>query len=114
MLAEGLRAELYGKPIKVSVLYPGYIASEMNEGVEQATPLMVSTEKGRSRDGRRDREGEGLRLRAGPAVGPDEAPDEARTAAAVPPDHLRNGVSRPGTASSASATASASGMSTAW
>jgi short-subunit dehydrogenase len=46
MLAEGLRAELYGTPIKVSVLYPGYIASEMNEGVEQATPLMVDTVKG--------------------------------------------------------------------
>lgn len=46
MLAEGLRAELYGKPIKVSVIYPGYIVSEMNEGVEQATPMMVGTEKG--------------------------------------------------------------------
>jgi short-subunit dehydrogenase len=45
-LAEGLRAELYGKPIMVTVLYPGYIASEMNERVEQATPLMASTEKG--------------------------------------------------------------------
>lgn len=45
-LAEGLRAELYGKPIKVTVLYPGYIASEMNEKVQQSTPLMASTEKG--------------------------------------------------------------------
>ncbi|HET6167914.1 MAG TPA: SDR family oxidoreductase [Marmoricola sp.] len=45
-LAEGLRAELYGKPINVTVLYPGYIASEMNEKVEQSTPLMSSTEKG--------------------------------------------------------------------
>jgi short-subunit dehydrogenase len=45
-LAEGLRAELYGTPIKVTVLYPGYIRSEMNEKVEQATPLMTSTEKG--------------------------------------------------------------------
>jgi short-subunit dehydrogenase len=49
-LAEGLRTELYGTPlasrIKVTVLYPGYIASEMNEHVEQQTPLMVSTEKG--------------------------------------------------------------------
>jgi short-subunit dehydrogenase len=44
-LAEGLRMELHGKPIKVSVIYPGYIASEMNEGVGD-TPLMVSTEKG--------------------------------------------------------------------
>jgi short-subunit dehydrogenase len=45
-LAEGLRAELYGKPIKVTVLYPGYIRSEMNEKVTQSTPLMASTEKG--------------------------------------------------------------------
>ncbi|MCL2540921.1 MAG: SDR family oxidoreductase [Nocardioidaceae bacterium] len=49
-LAEGLRTELYGSRlagrIKVTVLYPGYIASEMNEHVEQQTPLMVSTEKG--------------------------------------------------------------------
>ena len=46
-LAEGLRAELYGKPIKVTVLYPGYIASEMNDGVAAAeNRMMVSTEKG--------------------------------------------------------------------
>jgi short-subunit dehydrogenase len=44
-LAEGLRAELHGKPIKVTVLYPGYIRSEMNEKVKQST-LMASTEKG--------------------------------------------------------------------
>ena len=35
-----------GKTVKVTVLYPGYIASEMNDGVEGSTPLMVSTEKG--------------------------------------------------------------------
>jgi short-subunit dehydrogenase len=45
-LAEGLRMELHGKPFKVSVIYPGYIASEMNEGVAGDQPLMVSTEKG--------------------------------------------------------------------
>jgi short-subunit dehydrogenase len=46
-LAEGLRAELYGKPIKVTVLYPGYIASEMNDKIAaESTPLMASTEKG--------------------------------------------------------------------
>jgi short-subunit dehydrogenase len=45
-LAEGLRMELHGKPIKVTVIYPGYIASEMNEGVAAEQPLMVSTEKG--------------------------------------------------------------------
>jgi short-subunit dehydrogenase len=44
-IAEGLRNELHGKPIKVTVLYPGYIASEMNEGVAR-TRLMASTEKG--------------------------------------------------------------------
>lgn len=49
-LAEGLRTELHGRPlgrtVKVTVLYPGYIASEMNAQVEQSTPLMTSTEKG--------------------------------------------------------------------
>ncbi len=45
-LAEGLRNELHGKPIKVTVIYPGYIASEMNDQVAQRTPLMVTTEKG--------------------------------------------------------------------
>jgi short-subunit dehydrogenase len=49
-LAEGLRTELYGtklaKKIKITVLYPGYIRSEMNDQVEQATPLMASTEDG--------------------------------------------------------------------
>jgi short-subunit dehydrogenase len=44
-LAEGLRAELMGSPIKVSVIYPGYIRSEMNERVKNA-PFMVGTEKG--------------------------------------------------------------------
>ncbi len=44
-LAEGLRAELMGSPIKVSVIYPGYIRSEMNERVKHA-PFIVSTEKG--------------------------------------------------------------------
>ena len=45
-LAEGLRNELFGSPIKVTVLYPGYIASEMNEHVKQKVRFMVSTEKG--------------------------------------------------------------------
>ena len=44
-LAEGVRAELIRSPIKVSVIYPGYIRSEMNERVKHA-PFMVSTEKG--------------------------------------------------------------------
>ena len=41
-LAEGFRADVHGTPIKVTVLYPGYIASEMNEHVRDKTPLMVS------------------------------------------------------------------------
>jgi short-subunit dehydrogenase len=45
-LGNGIRADLYGTPIKVTVLYPGYIASEMNDAVEQRPPLMASTTKG--------------------------------------------------------------------
>jgi short-subunit dehydrogenase len=45
-LADGLRAELIGTDIDVTVLYPGYIASEMNAQVTQKTPLMASTEDG--------------------------------------------------------------------
>jgi short-subunit dehydrogenase len=47
-LVEGLRAEFYGKDaFKFTVLYPGYIASEMNDGVEAAqNKMMASTEKG--------------------------------------------------------------------
>ncbi len=44
-LAEGIRAEMIGTPIKVTTLFPGYIRSEMNERVPN-TPLMVGTEKG--------------------------------------------------------------------
>ncbi|MDT0200408.1 SDR family oxidoreductase [Nocardioides sp. AE5] len=44
-LAEGLRAELHGTRIKVSVIYPGFIDSEMND-VPGAQPFQVSTEKG--------------------------------------------------------------------
>ncbi len=44
-LAEGVRAELHGTPIKVTVLYPGYIESEMS-GSAAKTPLMATTEDG--------------------------------------------------------------------
>jgi short-subunit dehydrogenase len=44
-LAEGVRADVLGTPIKVSVIYPGYIRSEMNEKVRHA-PFIVSTEVG--------------------------------------------------------------------
>ena len=45
-LAEGVRAELLGSPIHVSVLYPGYIRSEMNDHAKKAPPFMVGTERG--------------------------------------------------------------------
>lgn len=45
MLAEGLRSELLGTPIKVTTLFPGYIRSEINEKVKN-TPFMVGTEEG--------------------------------------------------------------------
>jgi short-subunit dehydrogenase len=44
-LAEGIRLELVGEPIKVSTIYPGYIRSEMNERVAR-TPLMTDTVTG--------------------------------------------------------------------
>lgn len=48
-LAEGIRSDLInrkGHDIAVTTLYPGYIASEMNEKVEQEQKLMVDTETG--------------------------------------------------------------------
>lgn len=49
-LAEGLRTELSGTPlgrtVKVTVLYPGYIESEMTARNKGRTPFMSSTEKG--------------------------------------------------------------------
>jgi short-subunit dehydrogenase len=44
-LAEGVRADVLGTPIKVTVLYPGYIRTEMNDYLENV-PFMVSAEKG--------------------------------------------------------------------
>jgi NADP-dependent 3-hydroxy acid dehydrogenase YdfG len=45
-LAEGVRADTMGTKIKVSTIYPGYIASEMNAHKVGRTPLMVDTETG--------------------------------------------------------------------
>ncbi|WP_082480379.1 SDR family oxidoreductase [Aeromicrobium sp. Leaf272] len=48
-LAEGIRMDLVGRKgvdIAVTTLFPGYIASEMNEQVEQEQRLMVDTETG--------------------------------------------------------------------
>ena len=44
-LAEGFRADVMRTPIKVTVLYPGYIVSEMS-ATSESTPLVASTEKG--------------------------------------------------------------------
>lgn len=44
-LTEGIRADLLGKPIKVSTIFPGYIRSEINARVKK-TPFMVDTETG--------------------------------------------------------------------
>lgn len=48
-LAEGIRSDLVnrkGHDIKVTTIFPGYIASEMNEKVAQEQRLMVDTETG--------------------------------------------------------------------
>lgn len=48
-LAEGIRHEMAGEPglaIDVSVIYPGYIRSEMNEHVKKPMPFMVDTPTG--------------------------------------------------------------------
>jgi short-subunit dehydrogenase len=48
-IAEGIRSDLIGRKgldIKVTTLFPGYIASEMNEGVQQEAKMMVDTETG--------------------------------------------------------------------
>ena len=44
-LTEGIRADLLNSPIKVSIMYPGYIRSEINAKVK-STPFMVDTETG--------------------------------------------------------------------
>ena len=44
-LAEGIRADLLGTPIRVSTIFPGFIRSEMNERVKR-TPYIIDTETG--------------------------------------------------------------------
>lgn len=46
VLAEGIRADVHGTPIRVSTVYPGYIRSEMNERITRKVPFMVDTESG--------------------------------------------------------------------
>lgn len=43
-IGEGLQAEFAGSPIRVSVIAPGYIETDINRGVR--TPLMTGTEAG--------------------------------------------------------------------
>jgi short-subunit dehydrogenase len=43
-LANGLRAEMHGTPIRVTTLYPGYVATEMSG--RKKRPLTVSAQKG--------------------------------------------------------------------
>ncbi|MDX1804757.1 MAG: SDR family oxidoreductase [Alcanivorax sp.] len=45
LLAEGIRSEMLGTPIKVTTLFPGFIRSEINEKVK-STPFIVDTETG--------------------------------------------------------------------
>ena len=86
-LAEGLRAELLGTPIKVTVLYPGYIESEMSARGRQ-DPADGDHRGRRPLDGQRHREGEGLR--AGPrlALGAARPRAEARPCPDRPPADL--------------------------
>jgi len=44
-LAEGIRAELLATPIRVTTIFPGYIATELSATAAR-TPLMVSAAKG--------------------------------------------------------------------
>jgi short-subunit dehydrogenase len=44
-LTEGIRADLWRTPIRVSTIYPGYIRSEINEKIKKK-PFMVDTDTG--------------------------------------------------------------------
>ena len=62
----GLPRRHDGTPIKVTVLYPGYIVSEMS-GTSAKTPLVASTEKGvRAMVEAIEKEKESARVPAGP------------------------------------------------
>jgi short-subunit dehydrogenase len=45
VLAEGIRAELLATPIRVTTIFPGYIATELSATAAR-TPLMVSADRG--------------------------------------------------------------------
>ena len=44
-LTEGIRADLWGSPIRVSAIYPGYIESDISSG-SRKRPFLVDTETG--------------------------------------------------------------------
>ena len=80
-LGESLRAEYPNGPIKVTVLEPGYIESEMT-AKSGSTMLMVDNENGSKAMVRRDRAGDRPRRGAVVAVGAAGAVDEGVAAAA--------------------------------
>lgn len=45
-LAEGVRIDMLGKPIKVSSIFPGYIQSEMTDAIGKPPPFMIGLDKG--------------------------------------------------------------------
>lgn len=45
-LAEGLRVDVLGKPIKISSIFPGYIQTEMTDSLSKPPPFITSLEKG--------------------------------------------------------------------
>ena len=45
-LAEGVRVDLLNKPIKVSTVFPGFIQSEMTEGINKKLPFIIDLDKG--------------------------------------------------------------------
>ncbi len=55
-LAEGLRMELYGSAIKVTVLYPGYVATELNPGARPGPMMSTVQAAGRAMVGAMEHE----------------------------------------------------------
>ncbi len=87
-LAEGFRADVHGTPIRVTVLYPGYIVSEMSGDVRTDAADDVDRE-GRAGHGRGHREAEGLRPGPRLALGSPRVRGQARAGRVVAPDELR-------------------------
>ncbi len=87
-LAEGFRADVHGTPIKVTVLYPGYIVSEMSGHVGEDSARRLDRARG-AFDGRGDREGEEVRAGPGLAVGAAGVRGQARAGRCAAPDELR-------------------------